>query len=582
MPGYIGQYQILEKIGAGGMATVYKGLQPSLDRLVAIKILARQLSGRESMIKRFNRESTIVARLAHPNIIHIIDRGTTADGLSYFVMDFVQGTDLQKEIKKGSYTLTEKMEIMVQVCKALDYAHKNGVVHRDIKPANILIDGQGHAMVADFGIAQLVDEHMTGATLTREGMVLGTLAYMSPEQSASAKNLTPASDIYSLGVVMYELFTGARPTGYFKSPMEHDPNIPRALDEIILQCLSPEPEDRVKSADAIKEVLLNELKGAHLGGDAKVQAQGIGGDDDSLVLLDIIKEHKFGAVYLFRRKQSGKLMVVKKYTASVGGLPEAQAFLKLKHKNIVNVAGASGNNEIYIAAMEYIRGGSLEERMARPYEWRDALAVVRQICEGLAFAYSHKVLHGNLRPSNIMISNKGVVKLTDFGLKEHYGKESSNENWYNPFKEPKSHLTDIYSTGAILHKMITGILPIWRQGQLIIPHSLDSTPREVRDLVRRMLSRKAEENFRSAGQVINAIDGILAADEKTRLQEQEAAASKPAPSPAPKRKTQTKRQIMRLLLFLLFVEAVIYYLFSTGQASRIMSFWMDLIQKIPI
>ena len=563
------------------MATVYKGLQPSLNRLVAIKILSRQLSGKESMIKRFNRESTIVARLTHPNIIHIIDRGTTPDGLSYFVMDFVQGTDLQKEIKKGSYTLAEKMEIMVQVCKALDYAHKNGVVHRDIKPANILIDGHGHAMVADFGIAQLVDDHMTGAALTREGMILGTLAYMSPEQAASAKNLSPASDIYSLGVVMYELFTGVRPTGYFKSPMEHEANIPPALDSIILQCLTSEPEDRVQSADLVKEVLLNELQGAHLGDNTRQQAEaGISGDDDSLVLLDIIKEHKFGAVYLFRRKKSGKLMVVKKYSASVGGLPEAQAFLKLKHRNIVNVAGASGNASIYIVAMEYIRGGNLEERMARPYEWRDALAVIRQICQGLAFAYSHQVLHGNLRPSNIMITQSGQVKLTDFGLNEHYGKNSSNENWYNPFKGPKSHLTDIYSAGAILHKMITGNLPIWRQGQLIIPHSLDSSPPEVRNLVRKMLSRTAEENFGNATQVIEAIDNILANEKRNRrLQEQEADLPKPSPSSRPSQGSQTKRQLMRLLLFLLFVEAVVYYLFSTGQSTGILNFWINMMEK---
>ena len=136
----IDKYQVVSKIDSGGMATVYKGIQPSLNRTVAIKVLDRKFSEDPQFVKRFNRESLIIARLTHPNIIHIIDRGITEDKMPYFVMDLVEGRDVAKIIQDGDHTVTQKMEIIVQVCKALSYAHKNGVIHRDIKPGNILID----------------------------------------------------------------------------------------------------------------------------------------------------------------------------------------------------------------------------------------------------------------------------------------------------------------------------------------------------------------------------------------------------------------------------------------------------------
>ena len=201
------------------MATVYKGRQVSLNRPVAIKVLSKKLTENREIVERFNQEALIIARLTHPNIIHVIDRGVL-NGMYYFIMDFVSGTDLSKIIKKGSYETNKKVEVIIQVCKALSFAHKNGITHRDIKPANILINAEGDALVSDFGIAQLFDKSEGGQQLTSDGTVMGTVAYMSPEQKVNSKNVTSASDIYSLGVVMYELFTGTPPLGRFKLPSE--------------------------------------------------------------------------------------------------------------------------------------------------------------------------------------------------------------------------------------------------------------------------------------------------------------------------------------------------------------------------
>ena len=259
----IGAYEVMEKVGEGGMAVVYKSRQPSLDRSVAIKVLSNKLADDPESVERFNRESLIIAKLSHPNIIHVIDRGIT-DGSPYFVMDFVEGKTLAYLIQEGNTDRTTKLDIIMQVCKALSYAHKNGVIHRDIKPANILIDHDNNAMVSDFGIAQLFSDGDDSEPLTKEGIVMGTPAYMSPEQKLNTSQVTSATDLYSLGAVMFELFTGMKPLGRFKAPSEINPEIPEALNEIILKCLEPEPENRFGSVDEIRDQLLTILQGAHL------------------------------------------------------------------------------------------------------------------------------------------------------------------------------------------------------------------------------------------------------------------------------------------------------------------------------
>ncbi len=226
----LGAYKVSSKIGEGGMATVYKGVQVSLDRPVAIKVLSHAMATDEELLERFQRESRIIARLTHPNIIHVIDRGITRDGRPYFVMEYVDGTDLAHLIRSGGLDQNRKLDVVLQVCKALAYAHKNGVIHRDIKPANILIDRDGNARVLDFGIAQFLDDTRDGTDRTETGAVMGTYAYMSPEQRLSAHQVTAASDLYSLGAVMYELFSGRRPEGRLRPLSEVDPCLPPGLD----------------------------------------------------------------------------------------------------------------------------------------------------------------------------------------------------------------------------------------------------------------------------------------------------------------------------------------------------------------
>ncbi|RKX24511.1 MAG: serine/threonine protein kinase, partial [Candidatus Zixiibacteriota bacterium] len=209
----IRDYEIISKVGQGGIAEIYKARQISLGRNVAIKILFPNLTNDPDIVNRFNLESTTIARLNHPNIVHVIDRGETG-GRYYFVMEYVDGTCFKDVIHSSRYDLKQKLAIIVMVLKGLDYAHKNGIIHRDIKPANILIDKHGNALVADFGIAHLVSKPASEVTGT--DIVMGTIAYMSPEQKVSSANVSPASDLYSVGIMIYEILVGKKPLGRFK------------------------------------------------------------------------------------------------------------------------------------------------------------------------------------------------------------------------------------------------------------------------------------------------------------------------------------------------------------------------------
>jgi len=189
-------YSGLSKIGEGGMAFIYRGIQDSLDRPVAIKILTNELEDHDEARHRFERESVIIARLNHPNIIHVIDRGINTDGLPYFVMEYIDGLDLSNAVQAMQLDHYNKMSIIIQLLKVLSYAHKNNVIHRDIKPDNILLDEDCNIKILGFGIAQFYDEKSQITERTLHGTVMGTYNYMPPEQRSSAGNVTAKSDIY--------------------------------------------------------------------------------------------------------------------------------------------------------------------------------------------------------------------------------------------------------------------------------------------------------------------------------------------------------------------------------------------------
>jgi serine/threonine-protein kinase len=245
------QLEILELLGQGGMGAVYKARQTHLDRLVALKILPPQVGQDTAFAERFMREARSLAQLNHTNIVMVHEFGQTEQGLYYFAMEFVDGTDLRRVIQAGELAPAQALSIVPQICEALQYAHDEGIVHRDIKPENILLDKKGRIKIADFGLAKLLDRPATVYALTQAGQKMGTPHYMAPEQIEHPDQVDHRADIYSLGVVFYEMLTGELPLGRFPVPSEKV-HVDVRLDEVVLKTLQKEPERRYQHASEVK------------------------------------------------------------------------------------------------------------------------------------------------------------------------------------------------------------------------------------------------------------------------------------------------------------------------------------------
>jgi serine/threonine protein kinase len=246
------QLEFLALLGQGGMGAVYKARQTKLDRLVAVKILSPQVAGDPAFAARFAREAQALARLNHPHIVTVYDFGEgEVDGLYSFTMEYVDGQNLRELLQGGPLPPAQTLAIVQQLCDALQYAHDEGLVHRDIKPENILLDKKGRVKVADFGLAKLVGLTPTYLTLTGTDQVMGTLLYMAPEQMQRSHTVDHRADLYSLGVVLYEMLTGELPLGRF-APPSHKSVVDASVDPIVLRALAREPAERYQDAASFK------------------------------------------------------------------------------------------------------------------------------------------------------------------------------------------------------------------------------------------------------------------------------------------------------------------------------------------
>jgi eukaryotic-like serine/threonine-protein kinase len=302
-----GQFQILQKIGSGGMGSVYKATQPAMNRMVAVKILHPKLANRKDLVSRFRREARAMSHLTHPNTVKVLLYGELEDGSLYIVMEYLEGRNLNQVVRKeGPLPVERAIPILIQVCGALQEAHMQGIVHRDLKPENIFLSTNGglkdYPKVLDFGLAKVTEREMRPGSvmLTQEGMVFGTPEFMSPEQ-AQGKVLDARSDIYSLATILYEVLTGklpfeARtPMEYIqhhvtKSPILLDSRIPGksfppGLGVVLARALEKRPEDRFDSASEFAEALKPFAGGAGKGYTAMMPKNA------DLVLEQATKQH---------------------------------------------------------------------------------------------------------------------------------------------------------------------------------------------------------------------------------------------------------------------------------------------------
>src|SRR6187399_1458898 len=287
-----GQFRVLEKVGTGGMGSVYKASQPAMNRMVAIKILHPKLAGRKDLTSRFRREARAMSQLTHPNTVRVFMYGELDDdGSLYIVMEMLEGRNLNQRVRReGPMPTARAIPILIQVCGALQEAHEMGIVHRDLKPENIFLSTQGgiadFPKVLDFGLAKVTERQMQPGSviLTQEGMVFGTPEFMSPEQ-AQGRTLDACSDIYSLAVILYEVLTGKLPFDA-KTPMEYiqkhvtesiiplsqrrpELKLPVELDAVLEKALAKNPQHRYQSATEFADAL------RPFGGDDRLPASSV-------------------------------------------------------------------------------------------------------------------------------------------------------------------------------------------------------------------------------------------------------------------------------------------------------------------
>jgi serine/threonine protein kinase len=255
-----GAYEIVAPLGEGGMAAVYKAYQPAMERFVAVKVLSRTLVAESNeFTNRFQREAIMLAQLQHPHILPVFDYGQK-DGYSYIVMPFLQNGTLAELLQARRRTLPEIHQIMTQIGGALGYAHARGMIHRDVKPSNVLIDEQGNCLLTDFGLARMMQA--SSDRLTSAGTIMGTPAYMSPEQG-KGDSVDGRSDLYSLGIIFYEMLTGRVPyqdnfpmmvvIKHIRDPLpsvrELAPELNDAIERVVIKSLAKETAERYQTAE---------------------------------------------------------------------------------------------------------------------------------------------------------------------------------------------------------------------------------------------------------------------------------------------------------------------------------------------
>jgi hypothetical protein len=245
----IGNFYLVEKLGSGGMSEVFLGANPRTSEKRAFKLMKMRATMPASYRARFQREVDIIRGLTHPGIIRVMDNGVFED-FYYYSMEYMQGGSLGQRMERERIPISEAVGLFIRICSAMAYAHEHAIIHRDLKPSNILLTADGDPVVSDFGIAKVLDSLST--SLTQSGEILGTIAYLAPEQRFSTKKVNRRADVYALGAIFYEMLMGFPPLGKFPWPRDVQTNFPESLQTVLEKCLVIDPEDRLEHAGLLK------------------------------------------------------------------------------------------------------------------------------------------------------------------------------------------------------------------------------------------------------------------------------------------------------------------------------------------
>jgi eukaryotic-like serine/threonine-protein kinase len=514
-------YEILDELGRGGMGVVYKARQVSLKRLVALKLIRDSALASPEERARFRIEAEAAARMRHPNIVAIYEIGEHVSR-PYFVMELVEGGSLDKLLAGQPQPPAQAAVLVRIVALAVQHAHEQKVVHRDLKPANILLQKhEGRRIqdefraevsasnssaflhpssfvpkLSDFGLAKRLDSDSTA--LTREGSVLGTASYMAPEQAEGrVGKIGPAVDVYALGAILYELLTGQPPfqaetwnqivqqvlQGEPVPPTRLQPDVPRNLETVCLKCLEKEAGQRYASAGELADDLGHFLNGRPVAAVPVSERERLDrlAERNGYQIVATIGRGPRSTVYHALEGPLKQAVALKVYRAGVCTREEWEAWLRraadrcagLTHPHLVPIRQAGWWDGAPCLTLEYVPHGSLAAKLSgQPYPILQALRLAEQLAEILCYLHRQGVVHGNLKPANVLLAANSIPRVADFHLTGGLFQPSqlvddlelSGVGYLAPElvrdagAEPRPY-TDIYGLGMILYELLTGGRP---------------------------------------------------------------------------------------------------------------------------
>jgi serine/threonine protein kinase/ABC-type transport system substrate-binding protein len=535
-------YRIISKIGEGGMGQVYKAEDTRLARTVALKVLPSSTERDEKAKKRLLREARAASALNHPNIVTIHSIEET-DGLAFIVMEYVEGETLKARIDSGKLEITDLIDLGAQLADALSAAHSAGFIHRDIKPSNILITPQGQSKILDFGLAKSalsIEDHqsveMTISKLTQTGMIMGTVAYMSPEQ-VRGEPLDGRSDIFSLGCVLYEGAAGKPPfsTSNVVSSIHEitsvDPpppssirnTVPQGLDEIIRRAMAKKREDRYSSSAELAKA----IRGLTFANRYQIMRElGRGG---------------MGVVYLAKDPMLERDVAIKVMTPDLLSADaidrfkrEARVVAKMDHPNIVGIHDIGDNNNSLFLVMPFVDGTNLRALLNEgSLSLGDVIDIGIQIAEALEYSHSKNVVHRDIKPENVLTSRPESlggsirIRVSDFGLAmattesriTRTGSVVGTISYLSPEQLSGRAIdlrSDIYALGVVLYECIVGHPPFTGEIQSVLyriahdrpdpPRAVGSDiPEELENIVLHCLNKDPAGRPQRAQEVVDAL-----------------------------------------------------------------------------
>lgn len=526
------QYQVIRKLAEGAVAEIYLAKTAGSDDQLVLKVLRPELTSDESIVGRFLDEARLCQSLRHPNIVRYLGAGKLSDGRVYLLTEYLEGEDLGSRIRRGGpLTAEEVIRLLMPVCAALHYVHQRGIVHRDLKPDNLFLSGGLDAntpKLLDFGLALFTG---TKSARTATGVILATPEYTPPE-CINGKKADARSDIYALGVLMFQSLTGSPPfvAGNYtelllKHLNEQPPSLPDTcarLAPIIKRCLAKDPADRYDTAEELARaasqtdgnephaqtfVVSGEVKSTYSRNDS-LEGSVLG----SYQIVKLLGQGAMGRVYLARHVKLGRQVALKMLRSEHARNPllierffqEARTVNEINHEHIVEIIDfvedfdPLGNKRAYFV-MELLSGNSLADLLRRgPLPIRRILSIVRQICSALEAAHKVGVVHRDIKPDNIfIIERSGVptfIKLLDFGvakLVKRIGTSPAQETmdgviigtpaYMSPEQaagKPADHRADVYSVGVVFYEMLMGRPPFDGEGfgQLVVQIVTEQPP----------------------------------------------------------------------------------------------------------